>query len=190
MRTKDEPEMKANWPQNMRETAATYPRYAGLPSSARRFSARRAGESAVASRRTLVSRTSDQRAQHEERAEAGERVEHGAPAEGHVEEAAEHGREDRGQRLRRRHEGQRPGGLLALVDVADDGAGHHGPASGAEGLEHARRDEQANAGGEGAGEAGHGVDGEAADEHDAPAEAIRERPEHELGRGQAPRERA
>mgnify|MGYP003694649963 CR=1 FL=1 len=59
MRTKDEPEMKANWPQNMRETAATYPRYAGLPSSARRFSARRAGESAVASRRTLVSRTSD-----------------------------------------------------------------------------------------------------------------------------------
>jgi len=38
--------------------------------------------------------------------------------------------------------------------------------------------------GEGAGEAGHRVDEEAADEHHAPAEAIRERSEHELGRGQ------
>jgi hypothetical protein len=123
--------------------------------------------------------------EQEQRAETREDEEDGSPAEQRVEESADHRGEDGVQRLRGAHEREHAGRPIARIDVAHDRARDDLPAARAEGLQHARGHERADAGRERTDEPRRRVEPKAGDERAATAEAIGERAPRELRRGEA-----
>ena len=102
------------------------------------------------------------------------------PAERGVERAADQRRDHRRDHHRHGDPADHRGGAVAIVEVADDRAADHDAGGRAERLACARDDEARDRGGGERREARHDGEREAGEHHRAAAEAVGQRPEHEL----------
>ena len=102
------------------------------------------------------------------------------PAERGIEAAADQRRDHRGDHHRHGHPADHRGGAVAVVEIADHGAADHDAGGRAEGLRRAGNDQSGDRRGGERRETCHHGQHQPRHHHRAAAEAVRQRPEHEL----------
>jgi hypothetical protein len=99
-----------------------------------------------------------------------------APAERHLQDAAERRRHDRRERRDRAHAGELAAGANALIEIAHDGARQYRSGRHAEGLQAAQRRQHLNRARKDAAKADRAVERESGQQHRLAADMIRDRP--------------